>query len=284
MSEHNDQIGYKMRAPSFNESQVLQALDQAHQSGVAADVSGVSQEIDVLVVLQHAAAAEGWKPGSAPAYWKSGGPSPAQPLFHAPLPRQGVLPSHLKERPARIAHPACTLYGVEAEIALRVGCRVDRALALELTADTVHGVMDAMTVTIEWVDSRWQQNLQSPLRLLQADRLSHGALVLGHEWLPYQPRDWSAQRCTVQIDAEPVREFKGSHPLGDPSAVLLPWLLHATEHWGCVEAGSVVTTGSWTGIIRARADSQVGVSFAGLTQAWLDFAPISSAPSSFRNE
>ncbi|UYG51318.1 fumarylacetoacetate hydrolase family protein [Comamonas endophytica] len=267
-----------MRAPEFHKSQVLQALREAHQSGVAADASGVRDDIDVLAVLQHAAAAGGWRPGSAPAYWKSGGPSPALPLFHAPLPTQGVLPSHSERNPARIGQPACTLYGVEAEIALRIGRRVDRALALTLTADSVHGLVDAMTVAIEWVDSRWRQNLQAPLPLLQADRLSHGALVLGQDWLPYLPRDWSAQRCTVQIDAEAVREFKGSHPLGDPSAVLLPWLLHATEHWGSVEAGSVVTTGSWTGILQARAGSRVGVSFDGLAQAWLEFGAGSSAP------
>lgn len=273
-----------MRAPNFNESQVLRALYQAQQSGVAADVYEVSDEVDVSVVLQHTAAAEGWKLGSAPAYWKSGGPSPAQPLFHAPLPSHKVLSSHSAQRPARALQPACTLYGVEAEIAFRVARRVDLCQALKLTPDSVHAVIDAMTVAIEWVDSRWRQNLQAPLRLLQADRLSHGALVLGQEWLPYRRQDWSAQRCTVQIDAEPVREFKGSHPLGDPSAVLLPWLLHATERWGCVEAGSVVTSGSWNGILQARAGSRVGVSFDGLAQAWLSFAPDSCAPAPFCNE
>lgn len=273
-----------MRAPNFHESQVLRALHEAHQSGVAADASAVCDEVDVLVVLQHSAAAEGWKLGCAPAYWKSGGPSPSQPLFHAPLPRHKVLTSESAQRPARIRQPACTLHGVEAEIALRLGRRVDLAQALALTPDSVHEVVDAMTVAIEWVDSRWRQNLQAPLRLLQADRLSHGALVLGQQWLPYRRRDWSAQRCTVQVDAEPAQEFKGSHPLGDPSAVLLSWLRHATSRWGSVEAGSVVTTGSWTGIVQARAGSRVGVAFDGLAQAWIDFAPDSCAPMAFCNE
>lgn len=260
-----------MRALNPLEVQVLQALSAAHQTGTAADVSALTDNLEVLVILQHMAAREGWRMGQAPSFWKSGGPSPAQPLFHAPLPPAGAFLQSSPEQPAQITAPACTLHGVEAEIALRLGRSIDRQQALSLTADSVHSVIDGMTVAIEWVDSRWQQNLAAPLRLLQADRLSHGALVLGENWLPYSRRDWSAQRCSVQIDQQTPLVFTGSHPLGDPSAVLLPWLLHATECWGEVPAGTIVTTGSWTGIVQAPAGSQISISFEGLTQAWMNF-------------
>ena len=55
-----------------------------------------------------------------------------------------------------------------------------------------------MAVSIELVDSRWQQGVQAPALLKLADLSSHGALVLG-EWIPFAARDWAAQRATVRI-------------------------------------------------------------------------------------
>ena len=120
-----------------------------------------------------------------------------------------------------------------------------------------------MAVSIEIVDSRWQQQLQAPNALKAADLLCHGALVLG-SWQPYQARDWSAQRCSVQIGEQAAQSFQGSHSLQDPAWLLPQWLRHATAHFGVLRAGSVVTTGSWCGLLMAQAGERVQVAFDGL--------------------
>lgn len=247
-------------------------LKHARANGLTVDVNSLPEEVNVLEHLQVATAMDGWTMGRAPLFWKSGGPALDRPLFHAPLPAQGVWHQTASQTPVRLTQPVCTLYGVEAEIAFRIGQNIDRAQALTLDLMSVHAVVDAMTVSLEWVDSRWQQQLSSPLPWLQVDRLSHGALVLGDTWLPYIPRDWSQQICHVDLPGQERETFQGSHPLGDPSHVLLPWLLHATEHWGVVEAGTVVTSGSWCQILYAQAGDVVRVAFDGIGEASLQFA------------
>jgi len=127
-------------------------------------------------------------------------------------------------------------------------------------------LVDAMSVSIEVVDSRWAEGLQAPAWCKLADLQSHGALVLG-AWKPYQAPDWAAQRCTVRIGERAVQAFRGTHALGDPAAVLLPWLRHATRNGLGLAAGSVVTTGTWCGLLMAAAGDEVQVDFDGIGSA-----------------
>ena len=52
-----------------------------------------------------------------------------------------------------------------------------------------------------------------------ADLASHAALVLG-EWVPFAPRDWSAQECRLVIGAQAPLMRRGTHSCGDPAFVL----------------------------------------------------------------
>ena len=207
------------------------------------------------------ARALGWFNGT-PRHWKSGGPARDVVATHAPLPPAGVLPS-----PADASSRSFQLRGIEAEVALRLRVPVDgtRAAAFDIaqTAD----IVDAMCVSIELIDSRWAEGLQAPPLAKLADLQSHGTLVLG-EWVPYQARDWPAQRCRVLIGGV-AREFTGSHTMGDPAWVLAAWLRHATRDGAVLAAGSVVTTGTWCGILQAQAGDAVQVDFDGIGQARL---------------
>ena len=155
---------------------------------------------------------------------------------------------------------------IEAEVALRLGCDVDAALAEMLDVDGARALVDAMAVSIELVDSRWQQGFAAPALLRLADLQSHGALVLGG-WLPCAPlssaHDWSAQRCEVQIGDRRTKHI-GTHSCGDPAWVLPSWLRHATRDGGVLRAGSVVTTGTWCGVLKAQAGDAVTVRFEGI--------------------
>lgn len=207
--------------------------------------------------------AMGWFPPGPARHWKSGGPNRQAVLTHAPLPPAGVRSS-----PADYGDMRFHSIGIESEIALRLGQPVSPAQAEALTPETAGMFVDAMAVSIEIVDSRWQEGGEAPALLRLADLQSHGALALG-EWVPYVARDWAAQRCTTRIGSrEPVVRM-GTHPLGDPAWLLPTWLRHATRNGATVAAGTVVTTGSWVGLLPAAKGEAVDVEFDGVGRASL---------------
>lgn len=249
----------------------MSTIDDTVQSLVAARRHGQTTTASSLPVADASAAyavqagvgrALGWfadvPEGSAPGHWKSGGPSRQATLTHAPLPPHGVWIS-----PADASKWPFHLRGIEAEVALRIAQDVDadRAASLDLAAATQ--LVDAMCVSIEVVDSRWTEGLEAPGLAKLADLQSHGALVLG-EWQPFAARDWAAQRCIVNIGKRPAVEFQGTHSMGDPAFVLAAWLRHATREDNVVRAGTIVTTGTWCGLLMAQAGERVAVEFPGI--------------------
>ncbi len=202
-----------------------------------------------------------WFGGGEPRCWKSGGASRQAVLTHAPLPPAGVWQS-----PAQAgAWPFC-LRGIEAEIALRLGEPVDTGRARSLGPAQAEGLVDGMCVSIEIVDSRWIEAHGAPPFAKLADQQSHGALILG-DWQPFLARDWQAQACRVRIGARPEQVFRGTHSMGDPAFVLVPWLRHATRDGASLPAGTVVTTGTWCGLLDARPGDTVRVIFDGIGEA-----------------
>jgi 2-keto-4-pentenoate hydratase len=200
------------------------------------------------------------EPGLA-RHWKSGGASRSATLTHAPLPARGVWAS-----PADARLWPLHSRGIEAEIALRLGRAVSPTHAATLDADSAAALVDAMCVSIEIVDSRWAEALDAPPLAKLADLQSHGALVLG-DWLPFTPRDWTRQRCRVHIGTQPPHDFTGTHSMADPTFVLPAWLRHATRHGATVPAGTVVTTGTWCGILAAQAGELTTAEFIGIGSA-----------------
>ena len=223
--------------------------------------------VDAYAVQDEVAAALGWFGGAPPTHWKSGGPSRYAALTHAPLPPAGV-----RRSPASLDDWPLHSRAIEAEIALRLAASVSPAQAASLhaddRADRIDALIDAMSVSIEVVDSRWREGGLAAALLRLADVQSHGALVLG-DWVPYARRDWSAQRCDAHIGTQPAAHRIGTHSLGDPAWVLPQWLRHATRHGASVPAGTVVTTGTWVGLLSARAGDEVRVDFDGIGTATL---------------
>ena len=196
-----------------------------------------------------------------PRHWKSGGPSRDATLTHAPLPSAGV-----RNSPADMRDLHFNLRLIEAEVALRLGQAVTPGLAATLTPETAAALVDAMTVSIEVVDSRWQDLPRVPALLKLADLQVHGALALG-AWVPFVARDWAAQTCEVTVGAQAPQRFEGTHSLSDPAWLLPLWLRHATREGATVPAGTVVTTGTWCGMLKAQAGDVVTARFAGVGEA-----------------
>ncbi|WP_042883995.1 fumarylacetoacetate hydrolase family protein [Cupriavidus necator] len=248
---------------STNIDRVAQALLDARREHRCADAESFATALDgpeqAYAVQALVARSLGWQATGA-GYWKSGGPSREAQLTHAELPSAGVWAS-----PAHAGDWPFTWRGIEAEIALRLGQEVDAARAAALDGTGAAALIDAMAVSIEVVDSRWQQYVAAPALLKLADLQAHGALVLG-EWRDYEARDWAVQRCRVQIGAESI-ERRGTHALGDPAYGLVAWLRHATRSGQSVKAGTVVTTGTWVGILTASAGDLVTAEFEGIGRA-----------------
>lgn len=256
--------------PSMSLQHFTDALVRARAQGRPAENPSTAEALlnaDQAYDVQQAVAQQlGWFAAGPARHWKSGGPSRDAILTHAPLPPLGVWQS-----PAATAWPF-GMRGIEAEIALRLAVPVDATLAATLDVDHARALVDAMTVSIEVVDSRWSQGLDAPALLKLADLQSHGALVLG-EWQPYDAtRDWAAQTCRVQIGAAAAQVFQGTHSLGDPAWVLPAWLRHATRHGDVLPAGSVVTTGTWCGIMYAQPGDSVIATFDHVGEARVTFA------------
>jgi 2-keto-4-pentenoate hydratase len=228
---------------------------------VTASVALLPDALSAYAVQEAVAARFGWYCDGPARYWKSGGPSRESVLTHAPLPPEGIWLS-----PAEAGDWPFQMRGVEAEIALRLACEVTPAMASELDANQAAKLVDAMCVSIEVVDSRWIEGLDAPALAKLADLQSHGALVLG-EWTPTRVLDWGQQTCTVQIGGQPLVERRGTHPMNDPFFVLPDWLRHATRQGKSAPAGTVVTTGTWVGILSAAAGDHVHVTFEGIGQA-----------------
>jgi len=243
---------------------VIEALLTARRTGQPSDAEGLSAAVptpDDAYLVQGALANElDWFGDTPPTHWKSGGASRSAVMTHAPLPPAGVWasPADARAWPFRLRF-------IEAEIALRLGQPVDAALAATLDVASASALVDALCVSIEIVDSRWQQGFKAPALLRLADLQSHAALVLG-EWVPFEARDWSAQPCRVQI-GDSVTEHRGTHTCGDPAWVLPDWLRHATRDGAVLPAGSMVTTGTWCGALPAQVGDAVSVQFEGIGQA-----------------
>lgn len=196
--------------------------------------------------------------------WKSGGPGrDPERLGHSPLPRTWLQQS-LDGQPVDASQRWLPQGGAEAEVAFRIAHEVDAELAAGLDQASTLALCDGMTLSIELTASRWQQGSAAADALRQADLQSHAALLLG-PWLPVQPqRDWSAQTCEIRIgEAETLRRV-GSHALVDPAWLLPHWLRFACRDGRRVPAGSVVTTGSWTGNLPLRQGERVLIRFEGL--------------------
>lgn len=240
----------------------LVAAWQAGQTTSALPWAGALGDAAAAYAAQEAVAqGMGWFRAGPAQHWKSGGPHRQAVLTHAPLPPAGVRTS-----PADYADMRFHTPGIEAEIALRLGRAVSPEQAAVMTPATAGPWVDAMAVSIEIVDSRWQEGGDAPALLRLADVQSHGALVLG-EWVPYAARDWAAQPCEVRIGSQAPVVRQGTHPLGDPAWLLPVWLRHLTRSGATVPAGTVVTTGSWVGLLQAQRGDSVVVSFDGVGSA-----------------
>ncbi len=244
------------------------ALASAYRTGDALDAQVWQDSVrdtPAAYAVQDAVAVEmgWWLAGELPRHWKSGGASRSATLTHA-----GLRPDTVRADGASYADLPLPQPGIEAEVALRLGRDVTPEEAATLDEASVDGLIDAMTVSIELVDSRLMQASQAPALLRLADSQSHAGLVLG-DWTPYRRLAWHQQECEVRIDGGAAQIHAGTHSLEDPAWLLPTWLRHLTRHGATVRSGTVVTTGSWNGVHAVHGGMAVQVAFPGIGEVSL---------------
>ena len=159
--------------------------------------------------------------------------------------------------------------GLETEIAFRIG----RDLPPRATPYAREEVMDAVAAcfpAIEMVASRFAEiGSVSPLEAM-ADNIAHDGLVIGAEVPDWRARDLNdlkvRQSCggTVQV------ERRGSSPPGDPLLSLTRLANHLPAFGLHLQAGQVVTTGSWTGLLFVEGGQRVIGGFDGIGEVVVD--------------
>jgi 2-keto-4-pentenoate hydratase len=251
MTPHIEQVAQALLAARLHRT----PCDAAAFAGTVKDAAEAFAIQDIVSMVI------GAQQGGFPRYWKTGAPGRDGVAPHAALPPEGVWAS-----PADARGCPFNICLVEAEIAFRLAHDITAQQAACLSDLDVPGLVDAMAVSIELVDSRWQQGMATPALLKLADLQSHGALVLG-PWMPFSHRDWTAQPCSVQIGSGAPALWRGTHAVGDPLLLVAGWLRHASRNGHTVPAGTAVTTGTWCGMLAAGAGDRVAVRFDGVGEA-----------------
>lgn len=243
------------------------ALLEARKSRKAVSAAGLPDprdDADAYAVQRAVAAELGWF-SSRPVAWKVGAASRTATPNAAPLPAVGVRAS-----PASFAHGAFTRRLIEGEVAFRLRAPLSGDVAVDDFA-TASAAIGEIVVTIEVVEPRYG-NFESatPTQRL-ADQGMHGALVVGSgiPWSGSLP--WESLVAIVRRDGEIVRDTRGGHPLGN-LLFMLPWLArHAALQGLPLQAGDVVTAGTWTGVYEAAPGQTIDVDFPAVGRATARF-------------
>jgi 2-keto-4-pentenoate hydratase len=220
-------------------------VDAASERGPA-DLEEMYRVQDL--VLQ--AIANGERPGA----WKAIPPRPGTEAAASPVPARYVVAS-----PAKLA-AGRQLLGVEAEIAFRLGADLEPEEALVL-------IELCETRLADWVgaSSLWKL----------ADFQSNAALIIGTGTRAWRKIDFSAQKVELLVNGEQAKRALGTHPAKDPSR-LIPWMVGHCASRGGLQAGDIIATGSWIGIVVVQPGDEIVARFPGIGEARLSLAQASS--------
>jgi 2-keto-4-pentenoate hydratase len=142
-------------------------------------------------------------------------------------------------------------------IELEFGFRFGRAVAVDATRSQVLDAIEAMVVTLELCDTRFEslEGLSKPVMI--ADLVSNRGAVPGAA-VPFDANaDFKGATCRQLFDGVVNTERTGSHPNGDPLLPLAALPRALGEHGYTLGAGQFVITGSLTGITWVRAPLNV---------------------------
>lgn len=178
--------------------------------------------------------------------WKLGAKSETGPIQGAPLPAGGVHPTL-----STLKHAGFTRVGLELEIGFLFGETLRPRDRLWDDSEVMRAIR-SMVATIEIVSTRFEHWPAVDKLAQLADFQNHGALVVSRP-VPFDPDfNFVAPRASFQFNGKELMAGAAANPAGDPRR-LLPWLVeHCSKSGITIEAGCVITTGSYSGLYFAE--------------------------------
>jgi 2-keto-4-pentenoate hydratase len=189
---------------------------------------------------------------AAPAAWKVGAAGPDAAITSAPLP--AVRPGG-----STLSGPVFQRRGIELELALRLARDIDDPERLA-RAGSAAACIASVHAALEVVESRIAGWPEVPALAKLADLQSHGTLVLGDAaaWRPADGLPRLQQlAATLDVDGTRAADTVGGHPAPDLCRLLAALARQAADQGWPLRAGTVITTGSCTGMVFVGPQAQV---------------------------
>ncbi|SFM18777.1 hypothetical protein [Marinobacter zhejiangensis] len=231
---------------------LVDALAEAWTSGMpmsADDASRLAPADCDAAYLVHKVLGERleWWPTGRPRAWKL---AMGKPPLAAPV------PDFLLELSPGVERSPHSVNGIEVELVVRLSAPIGP----QASRDEVEAAIGQTFAAIERFDVRAKNWERLPETFLLADLQMHGGLVVGDG-----VSGWVSPTC-LQIKAT-GQNFSGrvwQHPMNDPLAAI-PWLAgHASKQRWPLQAGDLIATGSWCGMIRLPSGGQISAHFQGV--------------------
>jgi 2-keto-4-pentenoate hydratase len=174
-----------------------------------------------------------------------------------------IAETSLFESGARLPAEAFHLVGLEAEIAYRMA-RDLPARNDPYSREEVLAAIGSVHPAIEIADTRFATWGSQDRLSHVADQLNHGALVIGAGVEDWRRIDPNLQRAVLTVNDAVMSNVVGGNPAGDLLR-LVHWLANdGSRAQDGLRAGTIVTTGSLTGIAFETAPARVRADLHGL--------------------
>lgn len=173
----------------------------------------------------------------------------------------GLLRSRVFANGARIPSAQMNMIGVEAELAFRF----HESLPPRPHPYDAEEVAAAVFVlpAIETLDTRYSDFDAVPAIEKAADFMSNGCFVEGIACQDWRSMDLKTIEVILTIDGKETIRKNGGHPSGDPLLPAIALANHLRLSTG-LAAGTIVTTGTYTGTVFVSKTSTIEVRFAGM--------------------
>ena len=172
----------------------------------------------------------------------------------------GVLEREIHQSPATVTTRGTTQFGVECEVAVRLGTDLPpRPDGAPYVRGELAPMISECLATIELVENRYVDYGQLDAATLIADDFFGAGLILGQAPTNFDPNDLDQTTATMLIDGVDVGSGRGSDILGHPLEALA-WLANSLNARGSLlRAGEVVTLGSLVATNWVEAGSTVTI-------------------------
>ncbi|ESY65874.1 MULTISPECIES: fumarylacetoacetate hydrolase family protein [Mesorhizobium] len=159
--------------------------------------------------------------------------------------------------------------GVECEIAFRFSRAPTGGYSF--TQTDILDALDGACAAIEVVDSRWGGPSPAPRNAMVADLLANGALVCGAFNEVWQGVPFSTQQVKLRVNGALVHQSAGGHPDSDLIGLLVKFAGDLRCRGIPIEPGTIVTTGSFTGLFTANPGDVISAEFEGFEPVSVTF-------------